>query len=125
MHVGFKFLRKVVNLPLMRNIFVWSLINLIDFLPIHKISETDALICFHHPQPVYPVHIVLVPKGSIRDLSHIDFERGEFFQDLLMTVRKLVEELKLEEMGYSLILNGGEYQEFPQLHLHLISGDPI
>jgi diadenosine tetraphosphate (Ap4A) HIT family hydrolase len=46
----------------------------------------------------------------------------EFLPDLFTTVRKLVEELGLEQKGYRLIVNGGEYQEFPQLHFHLVSG---
>jgi diadenosine tetraphosphate (Ap4A) HIT family hydrolase len=39
------------------------------------------------------------------------------------TVRQLVERLDLQEQGYRLVVNGGDYQEFPQLHFHLISGE--
>jgi diadenosine tetraphosphate (Ap4A) HIT family hydrolase len=48
---------------------IWGMINMNDYLPIQKISQTDSLICFHHPQPVYPTHILLIPKEDIRDLS--------------------------------------------------------
>jgi diadenosine tetraphosphate (Ap4A) HIT family hydrolase len=44
-------------------------------------------------------------------------------QCLFVTVCELNEDLNLEERGYRLIVNGGEYQEFPQLHFHLISGE--
>lgn len=95
-----------------------------DLLPVQKISETNSLVCFYHPQPVYPVHILLVPKEDIRDLTQLDLEQSEFLQDLFATVRSLIEEFNLEQKGYRLILNGGEYQDFPQLHFHLTSGDP-
>ena len=95
-----------------------------DLLPVQKISETNSLVCFYHPQPVYPVHILLVPKEDIRDLTQLDLEQSEFLQDLFTTVQSLIEEFNLEQKGYRLILNGGEYQEFPQLHFHLTSGDP-
>lgn len=94
-----------------------------SLLPMRKISETDSLICFYHPQPDYPIHILLLPKKDIRDLSKFDPGEGEFWGDLFETVRELSEDLNLEERGYRLIVNGGEYQEFPQLHFHLISGE--
>jgi histidine triad (HIT) family protein len=93
-----------------------------ELLPVNKILETDSLLCFYHPQPTYPVHILLVPKKDIRDLSQLDPMKDEFLPDLFVTVSKLVDELGLEQKGYRLIINGGEYQEFPQLHFHLVSG---
>ena len=93
-----------------------------ELLPVNKISETDSLICFYHPQPAYPVHILLVPKKDIRDLSQLDPIKDEFLLDMFSTVRTLVNEMNLEKVGYRLIVNGGEYQEFPQLHFHLVSG---
>jgi diadenosine tetraphosphate (Ap4A) HIT family hydrolase len=38
-------------------------------------------------------------------------------------VQNLVEMLELQEQGFRLVVNGGHYQEFPQLHFHLISGE--
>ena len=121
---AFNFLRSASQVSIVRKIFVWGLANMNDWLPIDKISETDSLICFHHPQPVYPIHILLVPKDEIHDLSQFVPGQSEFFQDLIVTVQNLVVEFNLEEHGYRLILNGGEYQDFPQLHFHLTSGAP-
>ena len=117
-----KFLPVVIHLRLMRIIFFWCLENMSELLPVKIISETRSLICFYHPQPAYPVHILLVPKKDIRDLSQLAPMEDEFFPDMFNTVRTLIEELDLEKKGYRLIVNGGEYQEFPQLHFHLVSG---
>ena len=95
-----------------------------DWLPINKISETETLICFYHPQPVYPVHILLVPKEEMTDLSYLGTEHNDFLQDLFVTVQSLILEFNLEVNGYRLILNGGEYQDLPQLHFRLTSGEP-
>ena len=95
-----------------------------DWLPINKISETETLICFYHPQPVYSIHILLVPKEEMRDLSQLGTGQSEFLQDLFVTVQALILKFNLGEKSYRLILNGGEYQDFPQLHFHLTSGDP-
>jgi histidine triad (HIT) family protein len=117
-------LRNLTNVRIIRRVFIWGLINMNDWLPIHKISETETLICFYHPQPVYPVHILLVPKDELRDLSQLGPEHTDFLQDLFITVQSLILNFNLEVKGYRLILNGGEYQDFPQLHFHLISEEP-
>lgn len=119
------FLRRLANVRIFRPVLIWGLINMNDWLPINKISETDSLVCFYHPQPVFPVHILLVPKEELRDLSQLKPQQSDFLQDLFATVQSLIVELDLEERGYRLILNGGKYQDFPQLHFHLTSGEPI
>lgn len=118
------FLRRLANVRIFRPVLIWGLINMNDWLPINKISETDSLVCFYHPQPVFPVHILLVPKEELRDLSQLKPQQSDFLQDLFATVQSLIVELDLEERGYRLILNGGKYQDFPQLHFHLTSGEP-
>ncbi|UCF28282.1 MAG: HIT domain-containing protein [Chloroflexota bacterium] len=124
MYQALNILRNAAKVGIVRQVLIWGLINMNDWLPINKISETDSLICFHHPQPVYPVHILLVPKEKLYDLTQLKTEDSEFLQDLFATVQSLIADLDLEEKGYRLILNGGEYQDFPQLHFHLTSGEP-
>jgi histidine triad (HIT) family protein len=95
------------------------------FLPVNRLYETDTLIAFYHPQPSYAVHILLVPKKAVArviDLTEIDHE---FLLDVFRTVQILVNKLSLAESGYRLILNGGAYQEVPQLHFHLVSDQEI
>ena len=107
---------------LLRPLIIWGLANMNKFKPDQVISETDSLICFHHPRPGYPIHILLVPREDVRDLTQLDPGESVFLKDVFATVRELVETMNLQEQGYRLVVNGGEYQEFPQLHFHLISG---
>jgi histidine triad (HIT) family protein len=94
------------------------------YLPVDRLHETETLLAFHHPQPCYPVHILLVPKKAIA--GFLDLTAGDqvFLWDVFNTAQKLVQSLSLEDEGYRLILNGGAYQEVPQLHFHLVSGEP-
>jgi diadenosine tetraphosphate (Ap4A) HIT family hydrolase len=39
----------------------------------------------------------------------------------MQVIQSLVVEFRLEEIGYRLIVNGGKYQDVPQLHFHLVS----
>lgn len=92
-----------------------------SLLPVDRLRETDTLLAFNHPEPGSRVHILLVPKRSISSLTELNEGDRQFLQDLFACVKSLVEELELEESGYRLIVNGGEYQDIPQLHFHLIS----
>ena len=93
-------------------------------IPVRRIRETKTLLAFYHPQPAYPLHILIVPKRSIASLATLTPADQDFMLDLFATVQSLVKELDLEPAGYRLIANGGEYQDVPQLHFHLVSGKP-
>lgn len=121
--IGAHFIYSIARLMLPRRIFFWGITKMGKILPHQVISETGTLVCFYHPRPEYPIHILLVPKEEIRDLMYLNPEDDEFLRDLFTAVRSLVEELNLQERGYRLVVNGGEYQDFPQLHFHLLSGE--
>ena len=91
-------------------------------LPVDRLRETSSLLAFYHPHPSYPVHILLVPKKPLATLGELDpVADGAFLKDLYACVQELVEEFRLAEGGYRLIVNGGKYQDFPYLHFHLVS----
>lgn len=92
-------------------------------IPARRLRETKSLLAFHHPRAIYPVHILLVPKKARPNLQALTVEDSDFYIDLFQVVTSLVEEFHLAEQGYRLIVNGGKYQEFPQLHFHLVSGE--
>jgi histidine triad (HIT) family protein len=95
-------------------------------LPVKRLRETETLMAFYHPKPAYPVHILLVPKRAIASFEQLDLcgddFASRFLVDVATCVQSLAAELRLGDMGYRLIVNAGRYQDFPQLHFHLISG---
>jgi histidine triad (HIT) family protein len=99
------------------------LLNRMSFaLPVEKLRETDTLLAFHHPQPAYPLHILIVPRREIPNMADLDpTQDAAFLADLFATLQSLVAEFHLNQAGYRLIVNGGKFQDFPYLHFHLIS----
>jgi histidine triad (HIT) family protein len=87
--------------------------------PVKRLRETETLMAFLHPKPSYPFHVLLVPKKAVGTLMDFDAKETAFLSDLYAAVQSLVEEFQLP--AYRLIVNGGEYQDFPQLHFHLVS----
>jgi histidine triad (HIT) family protein len=88
-------------------------------------AQIALLMAFHHPKPSYAFHVLLVPKKAVASLMELDAADTAFLTDLYSTVQNLVHEFQLAEGAYRLIVNGGEYQDFPQLHFHLISTQPL
>lgn len=97
----------------------WMFAHMSFAIPIKRLRETKTLMAFHHPKPSYPFHVLLVPKKAVMSLKELDPADTAFLTDLYSTVQSLVEEFHLT--AYRLIVNGGEYQDFPQLHIHLVS----
>src|SRR5215212_626958 len=97
----------------------WIFVHMSFAIPLERLRETETLIAFYHPKPAYPFHVLLVPKKAVTSLKELDPTDTTFLTDLYSTVQNLVNEFQLP--AYRLIVNGGEYQDFPQLHFHLIS----
>ena len=97
----------------------WIFAHLSFAIPVKRLRETATLLAFYHPKPVYKFHVLLVPKKAVATFKELDARDVPFLTDLYSTVQSLVEEYRLS--AYRLIVNGGEYQDFPQLHFHLIS----
>jgi len=98
----------------------WAFTHMSFAIPVKRLRETDALLAFYHPKPAYPFHVILLPKKEIPSLKDLDPNDSVFLHDLYSSVQSLVDEFHLS--AYRLIVNGGEYQDFPHLHFHLISG---
>jgi histidine triad (HIT) family protein len=97
----------------------WAFAHMSFALPVRRLRETETLLAFHHPKPSYPFHVLLVPKKALLSLNELDSTDTAFLSDLVSTVQNLVDTFQLP--AYRLIVNGGEFQDFPQLHFHLIS----
>jgi len=101
----------------------WIFTHMSFAIPVKRLRETDTLLAFYHPKPAYPFHVILVPKRQVATLKDLDPNDVAFLHDLYSTVQNLVDEYHLP--AYRLIVNGGEYQDFPHLHFHLISPSPL
>jgi histidine triad (HIT) family protein len=114
---------KLGRSPIGRRLTGWIFAYMSFAIPVERLRETQSLMAFHHPRPVYPVHILLVAKRPITNLSGLSTADTEFMADLFTAVQSLIDEFGLEEAGYRLITNGGPYQDIPHLHFHLVSGE--
>jgi len=113
-----KFFLRLVSTKAGRKWIGWIFTHMSFAIPVNRLRETETLLAFYHPKPSYPFHVVLVPKETIPSLMELD-PASSFLADLFTAVQSLIAEFQLP--AYRLIVNGGEFQDFPQLHFHLIS----
>lgn len=92
-----------------------------NLLPFDRLVETQYLLAFFHPKPAYPFHVLILPKAELTSVLSIKPVDTPFLVDCFATIQKLVARFNLEACGYRVIINGGQNQEFPILHFHLIS----
>lgn len=99
----------------------WIITHMSFAIPLKRLRESATLMAFHHPRPAYPLHILIVPKRQISGLAGLTNADADFMADLFRAAQSLAVEFDLERHGYRLIVNGGAYQDIPQLHFHLIA----
>jgi histidine triad (HIT) family protein len=95
-----------------------------SFLPMDLVFENTHWAAFYHPQPEYPLHILILPKGGISSLSAAPSDDLQLYADLIQLVQALISDFSLEDQAYRLITNGGENQTIPIWHWHLVCEIP-
>lgn len=92
-------------------------------IPANIVYEDDFAIAFKDITPQAPVHILVIPKQSITQISATQEEDKELLGHLLLTAKKVAELVNLEN-GYRIVINNGNDggQTVYHLHLHILGG---
>lgn len=92
-------------------------------LPCDKVFENERIIAFKDIAPAAPVHILIVPKKHIPNISAIGPEDGPLLAEIITVANELAKTFKILD-GYRLLTNNGSMagQTVFHLHFHLIGG---
>lgn len=92
-------------------------------LPCKLVFENDRFIVFHDIAPKAPIHLLIVPKKPIKNLSYVSPEDCEMLGEVFLIAKQVAEEFGIEE-DFRLLSNCGERagQEIFHLHFHLVGG---
>jgi histidine triad (HIT) family protein len=90
-------------------------------IPADIVYEDDLALAFRDVNPQAPVHILVIPKKPIPRLSDSSDEDKNLMGHLLMTVKKVAEQVNLSN-GYRVVINNGADggQTVDHLHLHIL-----
>jgi len=93
-------------------------------IPADIVHEDEHMIAFRDIAPQAPVHVLFVPKKTIRGLDAAGAGDAEMIGRLALAAADYARREGLEENGYRIVMNcnqeGG--QTVFQMHLHLLAG---
>ena len=97
-------------------------------LPCKKVYEDEHALAFHDINPLAPVHILVIPKGSY--VSWDDFAERASDAEMAGFVRAVghvARDAGMVVQGYRLLSNVGKRsgQEVAHLHVHIFGGEPL
>ena len=92
-------------------------------IPADIVYEDDLCLAFRDITPQAPVHILVIPKKPIPNLTDATPEDCELLGHLLLTVKEIAASEGLTT-GYRTVINTGEDggQTVYHLHIHLLGG---
>ncbi len=95
-------------------------------IPANIVYEDDHCIAIDDIKPQAPVHVLVIPRKAISQLSKHQAEDKELLGHLLAVVPKIADQLGIGGK-YRLVINDGAEagQTVFHLHLHILGGRPL
>lgn len=91
-------------------------------IPSRKIFEDDFFLVFEDIHPQAPVHVLVIPKKHIENISDLKGGDSPLMGELLLRIQALAQEKGWRD--FRLVTNNGlqAQQTVYHLHFHLLSG---
>ena len=92
-------------------------------IPCDKVFENERIIAFKDIAPHAPVHILIVSKKAIPDISHATQEDAPLLAEIMFVAVELAKKFNIQD-GFRLLTNNGAKagQSIFHLHFHLLGG---
>jgi diadenosine tetraphosphate (Ap4A) HIT family hydrolase len=92
------------------------------------VFEDEYILCFKDIFPKAPIHILIIPKASFKDIS--DFSKNASTEQknaIFKGIEYIIKNFKLSPAGCRIITNFGVHgrQEVNHLHFHLLGGQDV
>lgn len=116
-----KALFKLARSPIAGSFIGFAFAHLTALMPLSRLYEDADCILFLHPVPYWETHWLGVPKARIG--RFLDVHSANDWCCILAILRSLSQLRATHNIEQSTTLvNGGIYQDVPQLHFHLAQG---
>lgn len=87
-------------------------------LPSNLVYENDLIMCFLTIEPINEGHVLIIPKSHYLDTDEIPTEVVTSMMVLSKRIVKVIKE-KYSPDGYSVMQNGGEFNDIGHYHMHV------
>lgn len=94
-------------------------------LEINRVIETDYSLAYHHTNPFWEHHVVVIPKKHIRSFNTILEEDRDYIEDMFRVIREVATKFERDYEECQINTNMGKRQSNRHLHVHLIAGKQL
>lgn len=93
-------------------------------VPADIVYEDEHVVAFREINPEAPVHVLVIPRTVMRNLSEATEVAPEVMGHLMQGIATAARNLGLEETGYRVVFNVGRdaQQTVQYLHGHILGG---
>ena len=83
--------------------------------------ENEHVFAFHHTNPIWEAHVVLLPKRHLESFLSLEGE-DELLLELMRVARRIASDLMASHGGARVYTNMGDCQSSKHLHWHIGAG---
>jgi histidine triad (HIT) family protein len=96
-------------------------------IPTNIAYEDADIMAFHDIAPKAPVHILIIPKKHLSDISDMTEEDILLIGKIHYVAKQLAQQFAIDQSGYRLVTNckADSGQEVFHLHFHLLGGERL
>lgn len=93
-------------------------------IPSKIVYEDKSCLAFEDLNPKAPVHILLIPKKHISNISSAKENDESLLGKLLAKAAMVAQKKVVEKSGYRVVINCGRDagEQVPHLHFHILGG---
>lgn len=93
-------------------------------IPSNEVFANETVYAFDDIEPVAPVHVLVVPRLHIENVSRLTKRHNEILFELFTAAQKIAQIQGISSSGYRLVFNIGKdaMNSVPHLHMHVIGG---
>jgi len=96
-------------------------------VPAKVVYEDEAALVIRDINPQAPTHLLAIPKKHYGAIHEVPPSEAGYFDKLCRAVSAVLEQEKLTDYGYRLVVNSGRRsgQSVFHIHVHILSGRPM
>jgi histidine triad (HIT) family protein len=89
--------------------------------PIERVFEDELVLAFHHPRPIAPFHVVIIPKKHTPSLLGPEALDPTLLLAMIRAVQAVAAGIDVSTAGVKLTANAGAPGVTPHMHWHVTS----
>lgn len=93
-------------------------------IPAAIVYDNGDVLAFNDIKPQAPVHVVIIPKAHINNISDISEKDAALVGKMIFAAKMIAKNMNIEKSGYRLVFNCNKDagQEVFHIHAHLMGG---